>query len=270
VRFAICNEMFEGWEWGRTCRFAAEVGYQGIEVAPFTLAQSVNDISAESRLRIRREAEQAGLAIVGLHWLLVSPKGMYLNHPDAAIRQQTADYLCSLVDFGADLGGTLMVFGSPKQRSVHPDLDPSIARRFAKEALARPLDRAAQRGIIICFEPLSPEETDFINTAAEARALIEEVAHPNLRLILDVKAMSSEGRPIPEIIRENREHVAHVHANDANRRGPGFGDTDFGPIAKTLADIGYKGWVSVEVFEYSPDPETIARQSLAYLQQKFA
>jgi sugar phosphate isomerase/epimerase len=64
--------------------------------------------------------------------------------------------------------------------------------------------------------------------------------------------------------------VAHVHANDANRRGPGFGETDFGPIAKTLADIGYKGWVSVEVFDYSPDPETIARQSLAYLQQKFA
>lgn len=270
MKFAICNELFEGWDWERTCRFVAEVGYDGIEIAPFTLAQSVDDISAEQRASLRQAAERSGLAIVGLHWLLVSPKGMYLNHPDAAIRQRTSDYLCSLVDFCADLGGAIMVFGSPKQRAVPPDLDAASASRLAKEALATPLDRAAARGVVICLEPLSPEETDFINTADQARAFIEQVAHPNLRLLLDVKAMSSESRPIPDIVRENQRYLAHVHANDANRRGPGFGDTDFGPIAKALADIGYDRWVSVEVFDYSPDPETIARQSLAYLKRQFA
>lgn len=163
-----------------------------------------------------------------------------------------------------------MVFGSPKQRAVPPGLDAASASRLAEEALATPLDRAAARGVVICLEPLSPEETDFINTAEQARAFIEQVAHPNLRLLLDVKAMSSESRPIPDIVRENRRYLAHVHANDANRRGPGFGDTDFGPIAKALAAIGYDAWVSVEVFDYSPDPETIARQSLAYLKQQFA
>lgn len=270
MRFAICNEVFEGWDWERTCRFAAEVGYDGIEIAPFTLAESVNDVSAESRVSLRQIAERMGLAVVGLHWLLVSPKGMYLNHPDAATRQRTSEYLCSLVDFCADLGGRFMVFGSPKQRAVHPGLDAESASRLAKEALAKPLGRAAERGVVICLEPLSPEETDFINTAAQARAFIEQMAHPNLRLLLDVKAMSSEGRPIPDIIRENAGYLAHVHANDANRRGPGFGDTDFGPIARALEDVSYRGWVSVEVFDYSPDPETIARQSLAYLRGKFA
>ena len=270
MRFAICNEVFEGWDWERTCRFVAATGYDGIELAPFTVAPSVSEISADARARIRATADKVGLSIAGLHWLLVSPKGMYLNHPDAAIREQTSGYLCALVDFCADLGGKIMVFGSPKQRAVHPDLDAARARQLAKDAFAPPLDRAARRGVTLCLEPLGPSETDFINTAAQAAAFIEEVGHPNLRLILDVKAMSSEGQPVADIIRENRKYLAHVHANDVNRRGPGFGDTDFGPIAKALKDIGYQAWVSVEVFDYSPDPETIAREGLAHLKEKFA
>jgi len=261
--------MFENWPWEKACRFASETGYEGIEIAPFTLAESVEQISAERRAEIRRQAEDAGLQIAGLHWLLVSPKGLYLNHPDAAIREKTADYLSALVNFCADVGGTIMVFGSPKQRSVHPDLTPQQARGLAKDAFARPLEAARKRGVTICFEPLSSEETDFINTAGDARAFIEEVGHPNLRLLLDVKAMSSETKPIPEIIRESRQYLTHVHANDANRRGPGFGDTDFGPVAAALKEIGYDGWVSVEVFDFKPDPETIARESLRYLKRFF-
>jgi sugar phosphate isomerase/epimerase len=270
MRFAICNELFEGWPWERVCEFAAATGYDGVEVAPFTLAAAVNEVPPARRQQLREQARRAGLEVVGLHWLLVSPQGLYVNTPEPAIRARTAQYLAHLVDFCGDLGGRIMILGSPKQRNVSAGLTYEQAWELAKEALRPALERAAARGVTICPEALSPRETDFINTAAEARRLVEEVGHPNLRMMLDVKAMSSEGTPIADIIRAHGDLLAHVHANDANLRGPGFGDTDFGPIAEALRDVGYQGYVSVEVFDFTPDPQTIAARSLAYLQEKFA
>lgn len=251
------------------CKLARGSGYEGIEIAPYTLAESALDISEEQRRELRASAEREGLRIVGLHWLLVKPEGLYLNHPDDNIRRKTSFYLCALVDLCADLGGSVMVFGSPNQRKVFPGLSGEQAWSLAKEAFIPPLDRAQTRRVTICLEPLSPEETDFINTAQQARQFIQEVGHPSLRLLLDVKAMSSEQKPIQQIIRESGGLVAHFHANDANKRGPGFGDTDFVPIAGALREIGYSGWVSVEVFDRTPDPTTIAQDSIAYLRQCF-
>jgi sugar phosphate isomerase/epimerase len=269
VKFAICNELFENWPWERTCEFVGGIGYDGIEVAPFTLAPSVTDVSSRRRAALRRVAEEAKLEVVGLHWLLVSPKGLYINTPDDALRARTAQYLADLVDFCADLGGRVMVLGSPKQRNIAEGLTYEQAWGLMKEALRPALARAAARGVTICPEALAPQETSFLNTAAEVRRLVQDAGHPNLKMMLDVKAMSSEGRPIADIIRDNGDLLAHVHANDANMRGPGFGDTDFGPIAQALRDVGYEGFVSVEVFDFKPDPETIATQSLRYLEKVF-
>jgi sugar phosphate isomerase/epimerase len=269
IKFAICNELFQEWPWERICDFAAQAGYDGVEVAPFTLADAVTDLLPDRRAQLRQDAEQVGLDIVGLHWLLVSPTGLYINHPDAELRAHTAQYLADLVDFCGDLGGRIMVLGSPKQRNVVEGLTYEQAWDLMKEALQPALVRAMARGVTICPEALSPAETDFINTAAEARRFVQEVNHPNLRMMLDVKAMSSEGRPVADIIRENGDLLVHVHANDANMRGPGFGETDFAPIAEALRDIGYDGYVSVEVFDFKPDPETIATKSLEYLKRTF-
>jgi len=267
MKFAICNELFEKWPWPKICQFAREIGYHGIEIAPFTLADRAEQITPQQRDEIRRVAESNSLAIVGLHWLLVKPPGLYVTHTDPAIRKQTAEYFIQLVNLCADLGGSVMVIGSPKQRSLLPGVTRQQAMQFAAEVFTAAMPTAAQRNVTLAIEPLTPKETDFINSAVDGVELIDRINHPNFRLHLDVKAMCSESKPIPQIIRECARHIAHVHVNDPNLLGPGMGEVKYEPIIAALRDAGYDGWLSVEAFDFKAGAERIAKESIAYLRQ---
>ena len=266
-RYAICNETFEGWDHAAVCRTAAELGYQGLEIAPFTLGQLVSQVSAERRRTLRQQAEESGLQIVGLHWLLAKTEGFHLNSSEPAVRERTAAYLGELALCCRDLGGDLMVFGSPAQRRVPPGANRDQAMDWAADTFRRAAPVFADCGVRLCLEPLSPYETDFMNTIDEALDLLRRIDRPNFLLHLDVKAMGTETLATPKLVRLHGGQAGHFHANDVNRRGPGFGATDFKPIFQALADSHYKGWVSVEVFDYSPDPVTIARESIRYMRQ---
>lgn len=266
-KYAICNETFEGWEHARICARIAELGYTGLEIAPFTLAPRITDVTPTLRAELRRQAQSAGIEILGLHWLLARTEGFHLTSPDPSVRKRTGDYLAELAHAAADLGGNILVLGSPHQRSYPAEVTRRQAEDYALDTLSYCLKALEQRQVYLCLEPLSPAETNFLNTAAEAVTLAQRLGHPYLRLHLDVKAMSSEGHSIPEIIRTHAPWLGHFHANDPNKRGPGFGSTDFGPILQALADIRYSGWISVEVFDYTPDPDTIARESIRYLKE---
>jgi sugar phosphate isomerase/epimerase len=267
MRYAICNETFEGWEHARVCATAAELGYQGLELAPFTLAPRITDVTLAQRDQLRRQAESCGLKIIGLHWLLAKTEGLHLTAADAEVRQRTADYLVELARCCRDLGGELMVFGSPAQRRIPAGATREQAAVHAVDTFRRALPGIVAAGVKLCVEPLSPPEADFINTCREGLDILEQINHPNLVLHLDVKAMSTDEAPTPELIRRHGGRAGHFHANDANRRGPGFGDTDFVPIFRALRESGYQGWVSVEVFDYSPDPVTIARESIRHMRR---
>jgi sugar phosphate isomerase/epimerase len=269
MKFGICNETFQGWKLEDIFTYCARIGYDAVEVAPFTLAKYVTDISAAERLRIRELATRSGIAISGIHWVLVQAEGMYLTSPESATRERTANYFCDLVDFCADIGGRIIVVGSPKQRSLLHGVTAEQAWSWATDVFRPSVKRAQERNITICFEPLPPEDTNFINTAAEAVRFTRQLASPNFKVILDVRAMSWEPTPIPQIIRESQGHFAYVHANDANMKGPGFGDVDFRPIAAALKEVGYDGVVSVEVFKYDEGAEVIATKSLEYLKRVF-
>jgi len=269
VKFAICNEIFQGWKLDDVFAYAARLGYDGVEIAPFTLANSVNEISATERSLVREAAARHGIEIAGIHWVLVKPEGLYMNHPDQAVRERTADYFCDLVDFCADLGGSRMVVGSPKQRNLLPGVSREQAEEWTLETFRRAVARAEERTITICLEPLAPAETNFINTATEAIRFVGRLPSPSFQIILDVKAMSSEAKPIPQIIRESSPHFTHFHANDPNLKGPGFGAVDFRPIAAALKETGYSGFVSVEVFNFEDGAENIASRSLEYLRRSF-
>jgi len=274
--YAICNETFGDRPFERVCEFSAGLGYQGVEIAPFTIAELVTDIPTSRRTEMRKQAEKAGLQIVGLHWLLAKTKGFHLTTADADVRRNTAKYLCELARFCADLGGKVLVFGSPQQRNLEQGMSREEGMKHAAEVLQAAMPTLEKTGVTLAVEPLAPAETNFITTAAEGAALIEAVDSPHCRLILDCKAMSSEGKEdgeaapfawIPELIRKYRKWLVHFHANDPNLLGPGFGRLDFVPIMRGLREIEYRGWVSVEVFDYSPGPERLARESIEYLRK---
>ena len=264
-RYAVCNELFEGVEHARACDYAASLGYAGLEIAPFTLAPLITDASAETLARTRREAESAGLAVTGLHWLLAKTAGFHLTSPDPDLQAHTGRYLGELARACGELGGAVLVLGSPLQRSLLPGVTREQALGHALATLGHCLPALGAAGVTLALEPLGRAETNFLTTAAEATELVRQVGHPRVRLILDVKAMSDEATPAPELIRAHAPDLAHFHANDPNRRGPGFGAADFRPILAALAEVNYAGFVSVEVFDFSPDSETIARESIRYL-----
>ncbi|MDP7013017.1 MAG: sugar phosphate isomerase/epimerase family protein [Verrucomicrobiota bacterium] len=270
MKFAICNEVFEGWSIDDSIRFVAETGYDAIEIAPFTLAQYVTEIPIAERQRIRRIAEDNGIEVSAIHWVLIKTEGLYMTHTDEAVREKTSDYFCELVDCCADLGGKAIVVGSPKLRNLLPGVSFEQAWELARETFAKSIKRAEEKGVTICFEPLAPSETDFINTAEQAIEFVSQFDSDAFKIILDVKAMSSEAKPIPEIIRDSHPNFAYFHCNDANLKGPGFGDVDFKPIFGALKEVGYGGVASVEVFDFEEGPETIARESLRYMREASA
>ena len=271
IRLGICNELFEGWEFGDVCRTVKSMGYDGLEIAPFTLAARITDLSASKRRELRAKVENAGLKTIGLHWLLARTEGFYLTTPDAKVRAATGAYLLALAEATRDLGGSLMVFGSPKQRDLLPGVSREHAFDYAAEVFEEIMPAIGDMGIDLCIEPLAPSETNFLNTCAAAAALIERVNHPNFKLHMDVKAQSSEeGCTVPELITLYAAGAGHFHAQDVNLRGPGMGDVDFRPIMGALAKSGYDRWVSVEVFDFSPGPEETARESLATLRSALA
>ena len=282
--------MFGKREFAATFSTIRQLGYAGVEIAPFTLAPAwetgggqtgggaagglqfdARDVPPQRRRDVRQMAIDAGLEIVGLHWLLANTEGFYLTSPEPAVRRATADYLRGLAQLcgqlATDRSPRVMVLGSPGQRNLLPGVSYADAEQYAAQVLRAAMPACADHDVTIALEPLGPAEGDFLLTAASAIRLAELVDSPHCRLHLDVKAMASEARPVDEVIRASRDWIAHFHANDPNLLGPGMGDVDFGPIMAALRDIAYDGWVSVEVFRYEPSPEEVARRSIANLQR---
>jgi len=269
MKFAICNETYRGWDFERCCAHIAECGYDGVEIAPFTLKEDPREISETDSVKIGKQACAAGLEVVGLHWLLVKPAWLHLTTDDPLLRKDTVAFGQHLARTCAAMGGSIMVWGSPKQRDLAEGWDYDEAAARATDTLRQIAETAGPLGVTIAMEPLSRTETNFLNTAAETIRLIERVDHPACRLHLDVKAMSDEQKPIAEIIKKSEVYTAHFHANDPNLRGPGTGKVPYPPIVDALRTTGYDEYVSVEVFDYTPDPETIATESISFLKRVF-
>jgi D-psicose/D-tagatose/L-ribulose 3-epimerase len=268
MRIALCNEVFGDMPLERQCEYASRLGYDGLEIAPFTISDSPENISTTEAAKIRATVEASGLVVTGLHWLLVRPEGLSLTDPDAAVRARTLAIMTHLVGLCAELGGAVMVHGSPKQRQIAPGETHAVAHARLQDALAQIALAAARVGVIYCIEPLSRRETALINTVAEAAELVRSIDHPNLRTMIDCSAAGlTETDPIPALIDRwlPTGLIAHVQVNDPNRRGPGQGEMKFAPILAALKRHNYAGTIAVEPFDYSPDGAGAAAFSAGYL-----
>ena len=274
-RYALCQELLADRDFAGQCETIARVGYDGIEIAPFTLVPPGVDpttLDDAARGQLHRTIEDHGLDCVGLHWLLAKTEAFdtfHLTTDDAAVRTRTVAYLQRLAQLCRDLGGRVLVFGSPQQRSRPAGVSPEQADKHALDVLGQLVPTLEATDTVLALEPLGPAETDYLNSCSHAAALIEQLGSEHVRLHQDVKAMLAEpdGEPLPDLIARYAAITAHFHANDRNLQGPGMGDVDFDPILTALKASGYAGSISVEVFDYSPGPDVIAEQSLAYLQQ---
>ena len=265
MRLTLCNEVIKELPFAEQCALTAALGYDGIEIAPFTLdPEAPHRLPAARRAELRRIAADQGLAITSLHWLLVAPKGLSICTGDTATRQHTLDVMQGLIELGAELHAQVLVHGSPGARQLAADGD--AAR--AEDAMARAGEWAAQAGLVYCLEPLAARETNWATTVAEAAAIVQRIDNPALRTMLDVCAAGNgEAEPVTALLDRwlPTGMLAHIHLNDRNRRAPGQGADRFAPILATLHRHGYSGLCGVEPFEYLPDGPSCAARAIGYL-----
>ncbi|MFO1269120.1 MAG: sugar phosphate isomerase/epimerase family protein [Rubrivivax sp.] len=268
MKIALCNEVLRPLPFEQQCALAAALGYDGLEVAPFTLADDPTQIGEARARELARIAADHGLAITGLHWLLVAPPGLSIVSADAAMRQRTADVMVRMVNLCAAMGGRVLVHGSPKQRSVPAGEQHGVALKRATACFARAARAAEAAGVTYCIEPLARAETDLVNTVAEAVELVDAIGSPALRTMIDCSAAGqTESESVPQLIERwwPGGKLAHVQVNDPNRRGPGQGAMAFAPILRALRRVGYDGVLAVEPFDYVPDGPGCAARAIGYL-----
>ena len=268
MKIALCNEVLQPLPFERQCALAAALGYDALEVAPFTLAADPTTITDAQARDFARIAADHGLVVSGLHWLLVAPAGLSIVADDAALRRRTAEVMVRMVELCAAMGGRYLVHGSPKQRSVPPGATRAAALERACECFAGAAQAARAAGVVYCVEPLAKAETDLLNTVAEAVEVVDAIDSPALRTMIDCSAAGqAEAEPVPGLIRRwwPSGKLAHVQVNDPNRRGPGQGAMRFAPILAALREVGYPGVVAVEPFDYRPDGPGCAARAIGYL-----
>jgi D-psicose/D-tagatose/L-ribulose 3-epimerase len=270
-RQSMCNEAFEKWRFADACRAIRKAGYDGIEIAPFTLAENPADITAAHRRECGDIMASEGLAFVGLHWLMVSPKGLHVTGPDSRLRERSWQHIHDLIDLCADLGDAgVMVFGSPKQRSTTGGLTRAEATRHFVEGLASVAPHACARGVTVLVEALPIEQCDVVLTLAEAAGIVREIASPSIQTMFDVHNAIDEAEPHEVLVDRWFDVIRHVHVNELDGRHCGAGNYNFKPVFEVLRRRNYAGWVSLEAFDFTPGAERLASESLRHLESEIA
>lgn len=265
---SLCNEVLREHSFEDQCKIAAKLGYGGLEVAPFTLADDPFSITDQKIGEFRRTAEDLGLVITGLHWLLVAPKGLSVTSDDIGISARTSSLLERLVQMCALFGGTVLVHGSPEQRKLSHAASPEQAQQNALVCFEKVAKWSEEAGVTYCIEPLGKNQTDYINTVGEAVELVDEINSPAFKTMIDTASAGvSESISVAETILKYWPggKLAHIQINDTNLRAPGQGENEFTPVFQALREVGYDGIVAVEPFVYEPDGPTTAAVAAGYV-----
>lgn len=250
--------LHDGLEAG--CRVAAELGFDAIEL----FAPSGDVIRS---LPLARVLGDCGLrlAAVGTGAGMVVHK-LSLTDADPARRQRARDFIRGVMEAGAEFGAPAII-GSMQGR-WDDVVSQSDAVRFLQDALEELGTLAERLGVTLIYEPLNRYETNMANTLAQGMALIAPLQTKAVTLLADLFHMNIEEADLAEAIRQSGSAIGHVHFADSNRQAVGRGHTPMEPIARALAEIGYDGYASAEVFPI-PDALTCARQTIESFRRCF-
>ncbi len=270
-KVAICQEMFGDLPFEEILKQVQDLGYNGLELAPFKIAEDIRCIPIEEAKRMKEFAKKIGISLYACHWLLVSPEGMHICSPDADQVRETRNFFKGLIDFSSILGVEVLVFGSPQQRSIQKGWDFQESYERAVNFFRTMGEYARKKNIFIAFEPLGPQITNLGGDFQEAITLLEAISHPSVKLHLDTSAMVRDPLdPLEQINKVDVDQIAHVHLNDPNKLGPGMGNFDFYPLLDALLNKGYDKWFSIETFDEQKSGQFIGAQSLEYLRKYYA
>jgi sugar phosphate isomerase/epimerase len=271
MRYAACNELVHDRSFAEACALIARHGYQGIELAPYSLAEDPLRISPARAAEIRRAIGDAGLECVGLHWLLKAPPGLHITTPEIGVRRRSWDAIRFLVDFCREVGGSLVVLGSGKQRGTQ-GISRDAATAILRDELAGLAPHLAQSGVTVLLEPLQDRVTDVLNTLHEARAIIDAIGSPRIASMLDFHNSQDERESWESLITGYTDIIRHVHLNEVDGHHPslverpGRARSEYAAAFRALAAKGYAGWISLETFHTADSPETVLAETRAFLE----
>ncbi len=273
-KLSVCNELYGETDFASSCRSIKRAGWDGIEIAPFTLMQDATRLPASQRREVRDIIQSEGLDFVGLHWLTVGPEGLQVTTPDEAVRRRSWDYVRGLVELCADLrprgaSGGVMVFGSPMQRRAVGGLTREQAEANYIDGVRSIVPELESAGVVLCVEALPLDQCDVIVTLDRAAEIVGEIGCPMVHTMFDSHNAIDETEPHAELVARHWAKIRHIHVNELDGSYPRpSGGYDFKPVLQAAKDRKFGGWVSMEVFDFSPGAEKIVNESIAYLREE--
>ncbi len=209
---------------------------------------------------------------------------------DRRIRDEAKGIFKRNIEIANELDEEYLVTVPSKVGKVTPELSSEEEKTIIMETLRELGDHAEENGIYLVIEPLNRFETYLVNTVDQALTLVKDVAHPNVKIMIDTFHMNIEENSFEDAIRAGGESIYHVHANENNRGAPGTGHIPFKEILRTLKDIGYRRWLVIQTFNpakksevlkaghyprltwraLAVDQDTLAREGLRHLKQTWS
>lgn len=254
MKFAVCNDVYEDESIFQIIEHAARIGYDGIELAPFTLTQDVPAFPPGEQRRIAACARDNGIELMGLHWLLTRPEGLHITTPDAAVRTRTLDFFRKLIEIAVNTGATVLTLGSPGQRSYPDGTTHEQAVDRLVDFFRTLLPELEQAGLRVGLEPLEPEVTNFMYRTGETCEIVDRLAAPAIGMTMDTHFIRWEcethGGTVRDVFDRVGPRLVHVHIQDDNNDAPGTGNADFTGLAAELDRIEWDGYVCMETFPH--------------------
>ena len=267
MKIAVSNIAWENRYISEYLKLLKSLDCSGVEIAPNIVWPEPINSTKEERQAFKKLVGKEDLTIIGFHALLFTRPDLQFFKSEES-RQSTIGYLKKLIELCSDLGGKQLIFGSPRNRSIH-DRKYSECLDQIKEDFFKICEFSKKYNIFFCIEPLGPNETDFIQSVEEGGNLVNQVNHPFFKLHLDTKALFSTKEAPDKIVNKFHNIIQHVHISDENLKEPGTINFGHKEIGDALNKINYSNYLSIEMRKPQKNVKESITRSVLFVQENY-